>query len=423
MAFTGKATYTAGAALPEAAEDVSDLVAINSPHETPLLDALGDAARSAHATVHEWLEDALLPNTDAINDSTWTNPTTDTQFTVAHADRFRVGDQIKALEASEVMLVTAVNTGTNTLTVVRGYGGSVLNSLADHLPLTIIGNAALEGDDAAAARFTARSRRTNYTQIFTATVEVSGSELAVRQVGVRDELDYQKVQRTRELLRDLESSVINGRAPAATPEGSATVRRSMRGIRSFLSTNIFAPGVGGFPVDPQLTEEQLNLALRTIWESSNGRVDRGGRRREAVHQPVHRAGRAHVRGRGPDLPRRRAGVRERLRRVPRRPQPRRHRRHRAAAGLQPHRGDAPGRPQLLLQAPRRRRRPQQRSAHRRVHAGAAQRERARCDSGIGVIESGSGFRGPGSGWRQLRCSLSPGTRDPEPGTRLFWSSQ
>jgi len=297
MAFTGKATYTAGAALPEAAEDVSDLVAINSPHETPLLDALGDAARSAHATVHEWLEDALLPNTDAINDSTWTNPTTDTQFTVAHADRFRVGDQIKALEASEVMLVTAVNTGSNTLTVVRGYGGSVLNSLADHLPLTIIGNAALEGDDAAAARFTARSRRTNYTQIFTATVEVSGSELAVRQVGVRDELDYQKVQRTRELLRDLESSVINGRAPAATPEGSATVRRSMRGIRSFLSTNIFAPGVGGFPVDPQLTEEQLNLALRSIWESSNGRVDLivvGGGEKRSINQFIAPAARTYA---------------------------------------------------------------------------------------------------------------------------------
>src|SRR6476659_8879014 len=135
MSFTGKATYAAGAALPETAEDVSDLVAINSPHETPLLDALGDPARSAHATVHEWLEDALLPNTDTINDGTWTNPTTDTQFTVLHGERFRVGDQIKVLDSSEVMLVTAVNTGTNSLTVVRGYGGSMAGSLGDHLPL------------------------------------------------------------------------------------------------------------------------------------------------------------------------------------------------------------------------------------------------------------------------------------------------
>ena len=47
MSFTGKATYTAGSTLPEIAEDVSDLIAINSPHETPLLDALGDPARAA----------------------------------------------------------------------------------------------------------------------------------------------------------------------------------------------------------------------------------------------------------------------------------------------------------------------------------------------------------------------------------------
>src|SRR5688500_18930988 len=54
MPFTGKATYTAGSTLPEIAEDVSDLVAISSPHETPLLDALGDPARPARSTIREW---------------------------------------------------------------------------------------------------------------------------------------------------------------------------------------------------------------------------------------------------------------------------------------------------------------------------------------------------------------------------------
>ena len=44
MPFTGKATYSAGATLPEIAEDVADLVSIVSPHETPLLDLLGAIA-------------------------------------------------------------------------------------------------------------------------------------------------------------------------------------------------------------------------------------------------------------------------------------------------------------------------------------------------------------------------------------------
>src|SRR5688572_5284960 len=124
MAFTGKATYGAGASLPEIAEDIADLVSINSPFETPLLDALGDATRPARSTLHEWLEDALLPNTDSVNDAVFTNALTDTTFIVANASRFRVGDQIQLEGSTEVMLVTAVDTGLSTVTVVRGYGGS-----------------------------------------------------------------------------------------------------------------------------------------------------------------------------------------------------------------------------------------------------------------------------------------------------------
>ena len=60
MPFTGKATYSAGVDLPEIIEDVSDVVGIISPFETPLLDHLGDPKRAATSTVHEWLEDALV---------------------------------------------------------------------------------------------------------------------------------------------------------------------------------------------------------------------------------------------------------------------------------------------------------------------------------------------------------------------------
>src|SRR3954452_20445512 len=100
MPFTGKATYTAGATLPELVEDVADLVAINSPHETPLLDALGDPARAARSTIHEWLEDALLPNTDAcVSFDSITNT-----MTVQNAEAFRTGDQIIVGNSTEVLL-------------------------------------------------------------------------------------------------------------------------------------------------------------------------------------------------------------------------------------------------------------------------------------------------------------------------------
>jgi hypothetical protein len=61
MSFSGKATYGAGVDLPEIAEDVSDIIGLVSPFETPLLAHLGDGKRPAFSTVHEWVEDTLLP--------------------------------------------------------------------------------------------------------------------------------------------------------------------------------------------------------------------------------------------------------------------------------------------------------------------------------------------------------------------------
>ena len=265
MPFTGKATFSAGATLPELAEDVSDIIGIVSPYETPLLDHLGDPQRSARSTLHEWLEDSLLPNKDTINDGSITSDTSSTSFTVSNGDRFRVGDQIQADNAAEVMLVNAVST--NTLTVVRGYGSTTAEAIDDGDTLRILGNAALEGDDAPAARFTNRSRLSNFTQIFTAAVEVSGSQLAADTVGVSDELDYQRQERLRELLRDLENCVINGVTSGSDPQGSATTRRTMKGILPFLSTHV--TDASGAALD----EATLNQALREVWEESAGSVD------------------------------------------------------------------------------------------------------------------------------------------------------
>lgn len=271
MPFTGKATYSAGATLPELAEDVADMIAIVSPYETPLLNALGDPLREATSTHHEWLEDELLPNKDAIDDATWTDPDGDTQFDVAHGSRFRKGDQIQIEGSEELMLVTAVST--NTLTVLRGYAGTTPEDLADEQIVNILGNAGLEGDDKPSARFTHRVRSGNYTQIFTAAVEVSGSDMAARQLGLADEMDYQKGERLRELVRDLESTIINGGRPVADPQGSGTVRRTMKGIIQHLSSNVFHTSDGGFPTGNDLDEAKVNYVLRKIWENSSGNVD------------------------------------------------------------------------------------------------------------------------------------------------------
>ena len=271
MAFTGKATYSAGTTLPELAEDVSDLIGIVSPYETPLLDALGDPLRAATSTHHEWLEDELLPNKDSIDDSSISSPSTETDFDVANGSRFRVGDQIQVEGSQELMLVTAVSS--DTLTVVRGYAGTTAEDLVDGQVINILGNASLEGADKPTVRFSNRSRCGNYTQIFASTVEVSGTDIAAGQLGLSDEMDYQKQERLRELIRDLENTVVNGGEPSSNPQGSGSVRRTMKGIVQHLSSNVFATGDSGFPSGNDLDEAKINYVLRKIWESSNGNVD------------------------------------------------------------------------------------------------------------------------------------------------------
>lgn len=271
MAFTGKATYSAGTTLPELAEDVADLVSIVSPFEAPLLEKLGDPLHEATSPRHEWLEDELLPNQDAINDSTWIDPDVDTNITVEHGSRFRIGDQIQVEGSEELMFVTGVNA--NTLMVTRGYAGTTPEDLADNQVINILGNAALEGAEKPNVRFTNRVRCANYTQIFTAAVEVSGSDLVARQLALADEMENQKAVRLRELMRDLERTVINGGQPVSDPQGSDTSRRTMKGIIQHLSTNLFRVGDSGFPAGGDLDEAKLNYALRQIWEHTSARVD------------------------------------------------------------------------------------------------------------------------------------------------------
>jgi len=97
--------------------------------------------------------------------------------------------------------------------------------------------------------------------------------MAVSKLGLADEMDYQKQERLRELLRDLENTVINGGKPTSNPEGSGSVRRTMKGIIQHLSTNVFHTGDSGFPTGSDLNESKINYVLRKVWERSSGNVD------------------------------------------------------------------------------------------------------------------------------------------------------
>ncbi|MCF6228676.1 MAG: DUF5309 domain-containing protein, partial [Planctomycetes bacterium] len=121
MSFNGKSTYDAGASLPELVDDISDLVGLISPFDTPLLDALGNPRYSATSTRHEWFEDKLNPNFSNVDNGGGYSPSS-TSIALDDANVFRVGDLLKPSGSEEIMQVSSVSG--NTLTVSRGYGAT-----------------------------------------------------------------------------------------------------------------------------------------------------------------------------------------------------------------------------------------------------------------------------------------------------------
>lgn len=266
MAFNGLATHDQFTAI---GEDVSDIVAFLAPMETPLLDIIGASDRPATSVKHEWVEDTLNPTTDALSTavaSTGRAAGDQAGLNVANPGRFRLGDVIQMGSGAtrETLLVNSVFSA-NTIGAASGYGGSaIVNSLGAGSVVEIVGNAALEGEDTDEDRSVVQVRRANYTQIFKAGIKISGTALATSWITTRDKLAEQKVARLRELLVQLEKTILLGRTGVATI-GSDVNRRSMAGIVASLSTNIQSWGT--------FTESGLNNMLQLAYNQGSRNID------------------------------------------------------------------------------------------------------------------------------------------------------
>jgi hypothetical protein len=257
MPFNGLATYDNFEGI---GEDVSDLVAFLAPFETPLLDALGSGDQPATNVKHEWLEDTLNPTTDVVSTAV-ASATGQSGLNVAHSDYFRLGDLIQI--DKEAMLVNSVFEA-NTIGVTRAYGATAAAAHSAGAEMTIIGNAALEGEDTDEDRSTKQVRKHNYCQIMKVGVKISGTAQAVGWLTTGDKLADSKVMRLREVLRDLEKTILLGRTDVATI-GSDTARRSMAGIVCSLATNVVSGGT--------LTESALGNLLQSCYNQGSHDID------------------------------------------------------------------------------------------------------------------------------------------------------
>ncbi len=188
----------------------------------------------ATETAHSWMEDALNPNTATCAEALDSSETT-LDVAAGHGVRFKVGTLFKlnVPGVTEVMQVTAISS--DALTIVRGYGSTTgeAGTVGTADEIIIISHPAQESQDPPADESRARTKVTNYTQIFQRGIQISHTLRSVNQAGVSDEFAYQIARRMEEMYRELDSSVVNGIKSANS--GSDTALRSMGGILEFTS--------------------------------------------------------------------------------------------------------------------------------------------------------------------------------------------
>ena len=172
---------------------ISDAIFMLDWEEIPLLALLGmDSATQKFQLVNpmartiEVIEDAMRSFTTTLDaDSLTADTTLDVQ--AGDGILFRSGDIIKVDD--ELMLVTAVST--DELTVTRGWGGTTAHDMVDTDPVLIVTNAVAEGADYRQGTTTLTTQWSNYTQIISEAVTITGTDQVVAKYGISvDELEY-----------------------------------------------------------------------------------------------------------------------------------------------------------------------------------------------------------------------------------------
>ena len=144
------------------------------------------------------------------------------------------------------------------------------------LAAAVTNNAVIEGDDATLDAASATSRIGNYTQIMDKTVVITGTQESVDKAGRASELAYQIAKKSKELKRDIESTLLTNQARAA---GNSTTARTFGSIGAWIATNDNLAGDGTSPTanngsdarndgtQRALTEDMLKDVIKNVWNA------------------------------------------------------------------------------------------------------------------------------------------------------------
>ena len=236
------------------------------PRDTPLLTLLGglDGASgkfsflpSSNNTKYEWMEDTL--GFRSVHNSTTVYDTDDTSIVLAAGDAAKLEPGHILMNGTEHMWVSAVNTGTNTITVVRSYGSTTPTSITSGEELKIIGMARLEGAESDPIAGTTVTIPFNYTQIIHRELSESGTMEKMELLGKGDPWQYEAAKQVPNMLIELEQHLLYG----IRQQGSATTPRAMGGVKTFITSNVQSSA-------GTLGKDDLEAAALAMYNGSGG---------------------------------------------------------------------------------------------------------------------------------------------------------
>jgi hypothetical protein len=242
--------------LKEVVRDLTDELSVIAQKQPTVISLIPHATPNQYAinSKHEWLEDVLSPEVDALAANVTASATT---ITVANGKKFQPGMVIVIEGSEEMMKVTSVSG--NTLTVNRGYAETTAEEHSAGKEIKIVARprdeGTLPGDDNPGSL---PGAEWNQTQIFDITVKVTRTAQMTSVYGVNDLIKYRVKQGLEIISRRMNNAVIYGRRLQRV-EGSEP--GMMGGILYFLKQS------GGNVVNAagaDLTQKLLNDTIERI---------------------------------------------------------------------------------------------------------------------------------------------------------------
>lgn len=206
----------------------NELATLLNPLTIPFLSLVGFGEPCTNVE-HSWNEYEMFDYKSTLDGDI---AVADTVLDVASGTgkNFRVGHIIQIDD--ELMKVTAVSG--DTLTITKGYGGTVDALHLDAANVEVCFMESTEGQVAVPARYSGAKWVTNYTQIFTDTIEVTGTAAAVAQYGINNLYEIEKQKKQAEIAYQINRAIIKG------IKYKSGINSYFSGISTMITTNIVA---------------------------------------------------------------------------------------------------------------------------------------------------------------------------------------